>query len=407
MDAAQIEPVFGRSGHDLTVTVPVTFAQLALGAEIKVPSPGGGQLTKRIPAGTRNGQTFRLPGMGVRRMDGTSGSLLVTVEVMVPQYLTGWARSGLALGGAQDPGQRRKTTPGSGSLWGSGDLAVGGPAPGENSSGLVKVTIYLLRDGNAESRAEAGHQSRRGARFLIKQEIVTGQSQADLAEMASIRAEYERADVSKDRGEMVREATADYFGKQIEDKLNISWWETRESFPLSSAAEELNKSADWLRGLVAGPLAKGAHAAGVAGPVSPIFVGITANLATQRLTEPPENAALTCEVAGTVVGLATGNLPLVVACAKPLAHDLLGKAFAQTFEWVLDESGPENHKMPEDDIDEKYRKAVRKFKEMPEPISYRIECALEKGPDEEEGPDEPRVGFGGPDITPRIEITPW
>ena len=57
-------PVFGRSGDNLTVTVPATFAELALGAEIKVPAHGGAPVTVRIPAGTPNGRTFRVAGKG-------------------------------------------------------------------------------------------------------------------------------------------------------------------------------------------------------------------------------------------------------------------------------------------------------------------------------------------------------
>jgi molecular chaperone DnaJ len=88
-------PVFGRTGDNLTVTVPVTFAELALGAEVKVPAHRGAPVTVRIPAGTPNGRTFRVQGKGVRRKDGTTGSLLVTVEVMVPKDLNGRARSAI------------------------------------------------------------------------------------------------------------------------------------------------------------------------------------------------------------------------------------------------------------------------------------------------------------------------
>jgi len=87
--------VFGRTGDNLTVTVPVTFAELALGAEVKVPAHRGAPVTVRIPAGTPNGRTFRVQGKGVRRKDGTTGSLLVTVDVMVPKDLNGKARSAI------------------------------------------------------------------------------------------------------------------------------------------------------------------------------------------------------------------------------------------------------------------------------------------------------------------------
>ncbi|MEV5750079.1 molecular chaperone DnaJ [Actinoallomurus sp. NPDC052308] len=79
--------VFGRSGDNLTVTVPVTFPEATLGAEIKAPVLGGQPVTLRIPAGTPNGRTFRVRGKGATRRDGTKGDLLVTVEVHVPEHV--------------------------------------------------------------------------------------------------------------------------------------------------------------------------------------------------------------------------------------------------------------------------------------------------------------------------------
>jgi len=86
---------FGRSGSNLTITVPVTFAEAALGAEIKVPSLGGMPVSLRIPAGTPAGRTFRVRGKGVRRKDGTTGDLLVTVSIQVPHELNDKARDAL------------------------------------------------------------------------------------------------------------------------------------------------------------------------------------------------------------------------------------------------------------------------------------------------------------------------
>jgi len=88
-------PVFGRNGHNLTVTVPVTFTEAALGAEIKVPAHRGMPVTVRIQPGTPNGRTLRVRGKGVRRADGTVGDLLVTVDVQVPTELTDTARNAL------------------------------------------------------------------------------------------------------------------------------------------------------------------------------------------------------------------------------------------------------------------------------------------------------------------------
>jgi len=79
--------LFKRSGKDLLLTVPVTFPEAALGAEIKVPTLDGGPVTLRIPAGTRSGRTFRVKGRGVPLSKG-AGDLLVTTEVAVPAKLT-------------------------------------------------------------------------------------------------------------------------------------------------------------------------------------------------------------------------------------------------------------------------------------------------------------------------------
>ncbi len=87
--------VFGRSGESLTITVPVTFTEAALGAEVQVPTLRGLPVTLKMPAGTANGRTFRVRGKGAARKDGTPGDLLVTVEVVVPQKVEGAAKDAL------------------------------------------------------------------------------------------------------------------------------------------------------------------------------------------------------------------------------------------------------------------------------------------------------------------------
>src|SRR5215469_1405050 len=62
--------VFGRSGDNLTVTVPVTIDELALGGEIKVPTHRGPAVTLRVQPGTASGTVLRVAGRGVRRKDG-------------------------------------------------------------------------------------------------------------------------------------------------------------------------------------------------------------------------------------------------------------------------------------------------------------------------------------------------
>jgi molecular chaperone DnaJ len=91
----QPHAVFGRRGENLTVSVPVTFPEATLGAEIRVPTLGGSPVTLKVPPGTPNGRTFRVRGKGAQRSDGSRGDLLVTVEVAVPQRVDGAAKAAL------------------------------------------------------------------------------------------------------------------------------------------------------------------------------------------------------------------------------------------------------------------------------------------------------------------------
>lgn len=87
-----VEPhkVFGIKGNDLTVKVPITFPEAALGGEVEVPTLNGNPVRLRIPAGTPSGKTFRLKGKG----GGLNGrrDLLVTVDIAVPSRLSGKAK---------------------------------------------------------------------------------------------------------------------------------------------------------------------------------------------------------------------------------------------------------------------------------------------------------------------------
>jgi len=84
--------LFGRKADNLTLEVPISFDEAALGADIKVPTLNGTSVTLKIPAGTPNGRTFRVRGRGARKADGTVGDLLATVAVQVPVVLDRAAR---------------------------------------------------------------------------------------------------------------------------------------------------------------------------------------------------------------------------------------------------------------------------------------------------------------------------
>jgi len=94
--------LFGRDGKNLTLIVPVTFSEAALGAQIPVPTLDGSTVTIRIPPGTRTGRRLRIPATS-----STGGAdLIVEVEVVVPQNLSDEQQAAMeafAAAGGEDP----------------------------------------------------------------------------------------------------------------------------------------------------------------------------------------------------------------------------------------------------------------------------------------------------------------
>jgi len=81
-------PVFAREGNDLHCVVPISVAQAAMGAEIKVPTMDG-EHSLKIPDGTQPGTTFRIRNKGVPVLNGHGkGDLYVEVRVQVPGKLS-------------------------------------------------------------------------------------------------------------------------------------------------------------------------------------------------------------------------------------------------------------------------------------------------------------------------------
>jgi molecular chaperone DnaJ len=79
---------FEREGNDLYCTVPISFVQAALGAEISIPTLDGEQSVK-IPEGTQSSTTFRIRGKGVPVLNSHGkGDLFVQVKVQTPTKLT-------------------------------------------------------------------------------------------------------------------------------------------------------------------------------------------------------------------------------------------------------------------------------------------------------------------------------
>ena len=78
--------LFGRKGDNLTLELPVSYPEAALGANVEVPTLNG-PVTLKVPAGTSNGKTFRVRGKGAPKKGG-HGDLLIIVNVDVPGKLS-------------------------------------------------------------------------------------------------------------------------------------------------------------------------------------------------------------------------------------------------------------------------------------------------------------------------------
>ena len=89
-------PVFARKEGDLNLymTLPITFAEAALGADIKVPTLDGDEVTVRIAPGTQGGKILRVKGRGVKTAK-IQGDLMITLEIQVPQRVDGKAKQAL------------------------------------------------------------------------------------------------------------------------------------------------------------------------------------------------------------------------------------------------------------------------------------------------------------------------
>ena len=84
-------PVFSRKEENIHLTLPITFAEATLGADIAVPTLDGDEVTVRIAPGTPSGRTLRVKGRGVKK-GSTVGDLMITLEVKVPQRVDGAAK---------------------------------------------------------------------------------------------------------------------------------------------------------------------------------------------------------------------------------------------------------------------------------------------------------------------------
>lgn len=91
----QAHEYFERDGDDIHCVIPISFTQAALGADIMVPTLEDKRVKVKIPAGTQNGKILRLRGEGVPLLHspGRRGDMYIRVHVVIPEKLSGKARS--------------------------------------------------------------------------------------------------------------------------------------------------------------------------------------------------------------------------------------------------------------------------------------------------------------------------
>jgi molecular chaperone DnaJ len=92
----QSSKLFQRRDNDLVVDVPVTYAEAALGATVEVPTPYGGRVSLKVPAGTQDGRQLRIRGQGAPKLKGKGkGDLIARLRLSVPKKLTKKEREAL------------------------------------------------------------------------------------------------------------------------------------------------------------------------------------------------------------------------------------------------------------------------------------------------------------------------
>ena len=144
--AVRPHELFGRKGDDLTLTVPITFPEAALGTTLRVPTLDG-SVALKIAAGTPNGRTLRVRGRGAP-VKGGAGDLLVTVEVAVPANMSAAARDALQKYAAEqsdDPRPRitaavREAEQGRAATAASGASSASGATAGSSASGAASAS---------------------------------------------------------------------------------------------------------------------------------------------------------------------------------------------------------------------------------------------------------------------------
>jgi hypothetical protein len=143
--------------------------------------------------------------------------------------------------------------------------------------------------------------------------------------------------------ELLREQLIEDLSEGLADSLEDSVWKTVDDLSGQQFADFIANLPDSMKAVLGDPVESMATSAGVALPVARLGGDVAATLVLRPILEPVEKTVHGLEVIGIVVGLVTGMHPLIIVCAKHLAHDELGSLAAAGFEQFM--KAPETHEL--------------------------------------------------------------
>lgn len=139
------------------------------------------------------------------------------------------------------------------------------------------------------------------------------------------------AGVAEDLGERLNEALAE----SMADRIAEMTWKIDDGLSDGQIADLVASLPDSVKTIVQEKLDGLAQVAGVPAPVALLGADVTATLVLSPVLKPVENGLHTLEIVGIVIGLITGLHPLVIACAKHLAHDEFGSMLATAIKQAM------------------------------------------------------------------------
>ena len=221
----------------------------------------------------------------------------------------------------------------------SGNDAIDSPTMLEITCYLVRIERDDVRDQDDEAdfdQPAPRSQSGIAYRPCVRQEIIEVSMPIDIDITTRARAAAEYARAAGMGWDGLKKAAADYAGDRA---ANAMWsaddWQGTDGLCIDEAAEALNQSADWLRSLLERPVGGLAAGIGAPGPLAEAGAGVVATFVTAPITKPMGDTAKIIEIVGVVVGFLTGLHPLVLACAKPLAHNQIAELVAKGLEKAM------------------------------------------------------------------------